>query len=186
MSGFNPANIYTIDIYDEACEFQRNILKTNSIKINAEDYTYKDIPNNEFDIAVMGSLITHLNEEASKSVLISFMNKIINIGFGIITTHGQRSYELLKDSNVYQVSENDRNTLLNDYEKDKFSFYPYRNDHTFEKHTTDVAGDSYGISLIPNSWVEDFCKSNNLLITEHIAAGWDNHQDVYIIQNNQQ
>lgn len=183
-NNFTPSNICAIDIYDESFEFQKNVLKTNSIKINLGDFLYGAVPNNEFDIAVMGSLITHFNEETSKIILKSFMSKITDSGFGIITTHGEVSYELLKLSNIYQISENDRDALIKDYEGNKFGFCRYSENHSFEKHTTDVAGSSYGISLIPDSWIRVFCKTHNLLIIEHLKGGWDNHQDVYIIQKN--
>lgn len=182
VNNFKPSNVCTIDIYDDANEFLSNILKTNSIRIDVGDYLYQDVPNNEFDIAVMGSLITHFNEEASKIILNSFMDKVTNSGFGIITTHGQKSYELLKHSSIYQVSDNARDALINDYEEGKFGFCAYDENHSFEKHTTDVAGSSYGISLIPDSWIRNFCTTHELSIIEHLVAGWDNHQDVYVIQ----
>lgn len=176
-------NITTVDISDEAIEFQSLYFNTQAIKVMSNDFIYKSIPN-DFDIGIMGSLITHFDETYSFTILKNFLNKIKKDGLAIITTHGQKSYELLKQSNIYQISDNDRDLLLKSFEKNEFGFCEYENSHTFEKLTTEITGSSYGISIIPHSWIDNFCKLHGIEITNYIVGGWDNHQDVYILRKN--
>ena len=148
---YSSSNITTVDIYDDALDFQSKTFNTTSIKISIGDFEYKAIKNNYFDLGIMGSLVTHFDEKSSRKIILAFMNKIKTDGIGVITIHGNRSYDMLKEENIYQVSEIDRSDLLQAYNSGKYGFCNYISNHTFEKYTVEATGSSYGISLIPKN-----------------------------------
>ncbi len=73
---FGASNIHTVDIYDASIAFQKEVLQTNVYKVNVGDFTYREIPDGAFKIAVMGSLITHFDEKSASQILKSFSNKL--------------------------------------------------------------------------------------------------------------
>lgn len=142
------------------------------------------IESNSFDIAVMGSLITHLSAVNSRTLLGNFFRILRPGGVAIVTTHGARSRQLIDQQDIYDVGELARQHLLMQYDANEFGFVNYRPNHTFEAKTVDYIGDSYGISLIPDLWMKNIAHGHQMTIVETLVGGWDNHQDVYVMQKN--
>jgi ubiquinone/menaquinone biosynthesis C-methylase UbiE len=183
---FNPQLIHAAEILPAALHFCVEEFKVNGYQVCDPVTEFNNIPDSFFDIAVMGSLITHLSESDSKSVMQHFFKKLKKGGVGIVTTTGIKAHDLLQNSTHYQtvvcqVGEAGRQHLLSSYESNKFGYAKYFRGHTFEQKTVEVVGDSYGYSLIPRKWIEDICVKNNLSILNHVPGGWDNHQDVFFI-----
>ena len=145
-------------------------------------YEFMDIERDWFDVAVLGSLVTLLSDHNARLVMKHFFGKLKNGGIGVITAHGTRSRELLGGSDCYQVGEGAREHLLRAYDAGEFGFVNYLPGHSLEAKTVDYIGASYGISMVPVSWVVDICRELDLKIIDHLAGGWDTHQDVYWIQ----
>lgn len=57
----------------------------------------------------------------------------------------------------------------------------YIPEHSFERKTVDFIGKTYGLSLIPHSWMLDTVTKLGFKVMEYTAGGWDNHQDVFLI-----
>lgn len=140
------------------------------------------IESDAFDVAVMGSLITHLSAVNSQTLLTHFLRVLRSGGEAIVTTHGVRSRELLDGQDIYQVGEAARQHLLRQYDDGQFGFVNYLPDHRSEARTVDYIGDSYGISLIPDAWMQAMAQALQATIVERIVGGWDNHQDVYVLR----
>jgi hypothetical protein len=144
-------------------------------------YEFRNVPDSFFDVAALGSLITHLSGRNARTVMRHFFAKLKPGGVAVVTTHGARSREILGTVDCYQVGHSARVNLLNSYDASQFGFVNYMPDHSLEAKTVDYIGDSYGIALIPHSWVRNFCNESDLTILEHRPGGWDNHQDVFFI-----
>lgn len=178
---FDSHQLTSADVMKDAVDFVSNKFLVNGFVVSEPANEFRGLPENEFDIGLMGSLITHFSEENSRIILSKFLSKIKNDGIAIITTHGHRSYEMLVNKDWFEITDDDYETLKKSYESINYGFVSYASEHTFEKKTVEEVGNSYGISLIPKSWMEDTITGMGYKIIKFYPAGWDNHQDVYFI-----
>jgi SAM-dependent methyltransferase len=178
---YSPEQIHVAEINAHALKFCTDTFNVTGYQVTDPVNEFKNIPDSTFDIAIMGSLITHLSEQNARAVFKHFFKKVKQGGLGVITTHGVRSRELLGESEIYQVGEEARQHLLDNYDANQFGFSAYKNNHVFEKRTVELIGDSYGISLIPKAWIRDVCKESGLSVIKHMPGAWDSHQDVFFI-----
>lgn len=178
---YSPERIHVAEINPQALKFCTDTFGVTGYLVTDPVHEFRNIPDSAFDIAVMGSLITHLSEQNARTVIKYFFNKVKLGGVGVITTTGVKSREILGESCIYQVSEEARQRLLSSYDANQFSFSVYRKNHDFERRTVDLIGESYGISLIPEGWIDDVCKENGLSVVKRIHGAWDSHQDVFYI-----
>ena len=179
---FEPSQIHSADIMIPGVDFCATTFGVHGHHIVEPVYEFKNIQSEKFNVGLMGSLITHLSNFNSRSVMKYFFSKIKKGGFGVVTTHGEKSRVMLEARDCYEVGEEARDFLISKYDSGEFAFVNYRADHSFEKNTVDYIGDAYGISMIPTNWVHEVCESQDLWIEEHIVGGWDDHQDVFFIR----
>ena len=179
---FPAERILACDIMVPAVEFVATKfgVKGHPAEIPVNELT--GIATDNFDIAVMGSLITHLSAVNSHTLLQHFSRVVRPGGIAIVTTHGIRSRQLLGDNDIYEIGEQARQYLIQQYDSGRFGFVNYLPDHSFEAKTVDYIGDSYGISLIPDQWMTEISQTLGLNIIKKIVGGWDNHQDVFFLQ----
>ncbi|PRH41107.1 class I SAM-dependent methyltransferase [Burkholderia vietnamiensis] len=178
---FNAARIHVADIMKPAVDFSQETFGVVGHYIEDPIYEFSGLDNDMFDVALMGSLITHLSEDAAKTVMKHFFMKVKRGGVGVVTTHGVLSRARHAEGDWYQVGNDAREHLMGEYDASRFGFVPYRNDHSSEKRTVEYIGASYGVSLIPEAWMRATCAENGLKVIEYIQGGWDNHQDVFLI-----
>ena len=186
VSKFGSDRVCVAEIMAPAIDFCIRQFGVFGFRVEEPVNEFTNIPDSEFDIAVMGSLITHLSEKDSAAVFRNFFKKLKSGGVGIITTHGERARELMESSSHYQagvcqVTAADKSVLLESYDDGNFGYAKYISDHTFEKKTVDLVGDGYGYSLIPKKWIEKLAKENSLEVKKVLPGGWDCHQDVFFI-----
>lgn len=179
---FPAERILACDIMVPAVEFVASKFGVKGHPAEAPVNELTGIATNTFDVAVMGSLITHLSATNSRTLLQHFSRVLKPGGIAIVTTHGIRSRQLLGDKDVYQVGEEARQHLIQQYDSGRFGFVNYLPDHSFEAKTVDYIGDSYGISLIPDHWISEISQTLGLNIIKSMVGGWDNHQDVFFLQ----
>lgn len=179
---FDPKAVHVADIMKPAVDFCVDTFGVTGHHVVEPVYRFENIPENFFDVAALGSLVTHLSQINSREVMKHFFTRLKDGGVGVVTTHGERSRELLGAGDCYQVGDVARDRLLSAYDAGQYGFVNYRADHSLEAKTVDYIGDSYGIALIPTSWVHDVCRENGVTIVEHRPGGWDNHQDVFLIR----
>jgi SAM-dependent methyltransferase len=178
---FDPKKLHVADIMAPAVDFCVDTFGVTGYAIVDPVYEFQNVPESFFEVAALGSLITHLSGRNSRTVITHFFEKLKPGGVAVVTTHGARSREILGTEDCYQIGESARAHLLSNYDAGQFGFVNYIPDHSLEAKTVDYIGDSYGISLIPHNWVSDVCDENSLTILEYRPGGWDNHQDVYFI-----
>jgi SAM-dependent methyltransferase len=178
---FDPERILVADIMVPAVDYCVEAFGVKGCYIINPVYEFRNVPDASFDVAVLGSLITHLSARNARTAVKYFFNKLKPGAVAVLTTHGARSRKILETVDCYQIGEAARANLLSSYDEGEFGFVNYMPDHSLEAKTVDYIGDSYGISLIPRHWVSDVCEENGLTILEHRPGGWDNHQDVFFI-----
>lgn len=177
-----PATSVTVaDIMKPAVDFTASTFGVHGIVVSEPANEFLNIEDGTFDVAVMGSLITHLSESNTLTVLKHFLAKLDTNGIAVVTSHGARAHEMLVSNTWFEISDADRSTLLSTYESGAHGFVNYDANHRFEKKTVDYVGRSYGVSLIPDSWMRSALDQLGYTIRKHVPAGWDNHQDVYFI-----
>lgn len=183
---FGSDRVLVAEIMAPAIEFCVEQFGVFGYRVTEPVNEFRSIPDADFDVAVMGSLITHLSEENSKIVFSNFFRKLKPGGIGVVTTTGVRARELLEHSAHYQtevcqVGVDGRRHLIDRYDSGQFGYAKYISNHTFEQKTVDLVGDVYGYSLIPKEWVEKMAEANGLKIVKWLPGGWDGHQDVFFI-----
>ncbi|NML34962.1 class I SAM-dependent methyltransferase [Paraburkholderia sp. G-4-1-8] len=182
LDHFDPGRIHVADIMVPAVDFCTSTFGVHGHYVVDPVYEFRNIESSNFDVALLGSLITHLSQVNARSVMNHFFTKLRRGGVAVVTTHGEKSREHLGGSDIYQVGDAARQHLLAAYDANEYGFVNYRADHSLEAKTVDYIGNSYGIAMIPTDWVKDVCRENELTIIEHRPGGWDNHQDVFFIR----
>lgn len=148
--------------------------------LRPDDYELKAITGH-YDVVIMGSLVTHFNEEISKLLVKSALSKLRNQGIFIFTFHGERSYELISENDVYEVGLDGNAALISSYEAGKYGFVTYSPNHNMEKYTASIAPD-WGISITHPEFWHDALRNHQLL--DYQKGYWDDNQDIIAIRKN--
>jgi len=129
-----------------------------------------------YSLIWVGSLFTHLDEEAFSSLLKLLFDSLEPGGILVFTTHGNYSVEIFQrywesDPRGIPVSKEQLQDEL--VKTNGFYFAPYYN------------SEGYGISISLKPYVvnlvENLFKGNAKFVLVN-ERGWDNHQDVFAIQ----
>jgi SAM-dependent methyltransferase len=179
---FSSARVHVADVMKPAVDFCVAEFGVTGYYVERPIYEFRNIEDGRFDAAALASLITHLSNLNARTVMRHFFAKLRLGGVAVVTTHGERSREILGASDCYQIGEGARQHLLASYDEGKYGFVNYRPDHSLETKTVEYIGDSYGIAVIPAVWVQEVCGENGVTILERCPGGWDGHQDVFFIQ----
>jgi SAM-dependent methyltransferase len=123
----------------------------------------------KFDLIWCGSLITHINEQATVGLLRFFYRHLLDGGICVFTTHGQRPLEQIKDkTKTYGLSEQGQEKVLTELQEKGYGYVDYINQS------------GYGVSVVCRSRVLELAKAvgawEEVFYLEH---GWHDLQDVY-------
>lgn len=183
VEAFDRNIIFVADVNNEGVGFCSEMFGVSGAHIIEPTDEFTGVPDNSFDIAVMGSLITHFSESKSKKMVEKFLRKLKSSGVAIITTHGQRASEILmSDANWFELTPQNKSHLIDSWNSERYGFAPYATEHNFEKKTVELVGVQYGISITPHNWMINLIETLGCTLLEYEKGGWDNHQDVYIIK----
>lgn len=165
---FPAARLTGAEIDGAALDFCRTEFGVNSFRSDA-DLGRLSLPE-RFDLIWCGSLLTHVDEAGTASLLRFFCDHLSDRGFCLFTTHGSLSADWLQNGTyAYGLEETARESLLSDY---RASGYGY----------ADYGGGSggYGISVASPSRIAELARAagawRKILFLEH---GWDRHQDLH-------
>lgn len=178
---FPPQQIDVADIMAPCVQYVSSTFGVRGIQVVQPVNQFYNILDRRYSVAAMGSLITHLSESNTRTVVAHFLDKLAAGGVAVITTHGQRSHDALLAGNWFDVSLGDRTTLLKAYANQGHGFANYSTAETFEKKTVETVGDAYGVSLTHKDWMFELATDLGYSVIEFIQGGWDNHQDVFFI-----
>ena len=122
-----------------------------------------------FDLIWCGSLITHIDEQASRNLLQFFHDHLSDQGMCMFTTHGQRSIDWIQTKKAtYGLTEGAQQEIIRGFQLKGYGYADYPNQSGF------------GISAVSHQRILDLANGvgrwSETMFLEH---GWDNHQDVY-------
>ncbi|KQT85140.1 class I SAM-dependent methyltransferase [Aurantimonas sp. Leaf443] len=182
---FAPASITAADAMEPAVDFCVEEFGVTGVVVRPPLNGFNEVEDDRYDVAAMGSLVTHLGEADAIEVLANFGRKVAPSGIAIVTTHGVRAYDLLCKGTWHadQIDKTGLDSLKAAYEGDGFGFVRYRGDHVFERKTADSVGETYyGVSLIRREWLVNRMTENGFALDTMMEGGWDNHQDVFVFR----
>lgn len=179
---FSPDHLVVADAMPGAVRFCMEQFGVSGIEVTTPVNELRGVPDSTFHVAAMGSLITHLDEESSRTVIANFLGKLTTGGVAVITTHGKRAREILfSDGGWFEMLPEDRELLKDASRQGRYGYVKYAPCHTFERKTVETVGDHYGISLIPYEWMVDAIVDLGFSVIEYFEGGWDKHQDVFLV-----
>jgi len=123
----------------------------------------------KFDLIWCGSLLTHIDENATTDLLRFFHRHLLVEGICIFTTHGQRAVEMIKDKRkTFPLVDKNQQKLLRDFQEEGYGYADYLNQT------------GYGISAVTRSRMVELARGvgtwEEVFFLDH---GWHGLQDVY-------
>ena len=164
---FRDADIWCGEIDARALTFCARTFGARAVT-SSHDVDEIDIPG-RFDLIWCGSLLTHLNADATTAFLRLFCDHLADAGLCVFTMHGRRSLEWIKSrTRSYGLSDEARNRLLLEFDARGYGHVRY------------AAQAEYGVSIAATRWVDAAASRagpwTRVMFKEQ---GWDDHQDVY-------
>ena len=162
---FPNSDIIGGEIETAALEFCRRAFSATALlsSINLSDLSLPQ----RFDLIWCGSLMTHIDEQATIDLLRFFHDHLADQGLCIFTTHGQRSIERIQSKKTtYGLTEEAQHKVLRDFQAKGYGYADYPNQS------------GYGISTVSRSRIVELARGvgmwHEVFFVEH---GWDDHQD---------
>lgn len=125
-----------------------------------------------FDLIWVGSLITHLNEDAIMGYISLFRHLLEPDGHVVFTTHGDYVVERLKNGDFhYDLNKEKIASIIAGYEEGGYGYEDYPT----------WAG--YGVSATSAAWLRPRVEAlGRMKFRAHLPKHWDDHQDVWCFQ----
>ncbi len=164
---FPDAEITAAELDIETLDFCNRMF---SVKPLLSDIDFRKLKlSGKFDLIWCGSLVTHINENATIDLLRFFHDHLSPGGLCVFTAHGLNSVDGIRDkSQTYGLTSSAQATLLSQFHQRRYGYADYKNHR------------GYGISVVSHErmlaitlgigrWNE----------TSFLEQGWDSHHDVY-------
>lgn len=165
------ASVFVADLDEYGVDFCVKTFGATKLQSNI-DFDKLDFKR-KFDLIWVGSLITHLPQENTKSFLNFVSRHLSKRGFGVITSHGAfvagRCFESTTD--IYGLKLEKVRMLYDQYLICGYGFQPYEHN------------ESYGISVISRAWIENAVANAGMAVIKYDDHSWDNHQDTFSVRN---
>lgn len=128
-----------------------------------------------FDLIWVGSLITHLDAEATRSFFGFLARHLGSDGNAVVTSHGAfvAGRLFLSQRPLYGLSMAEEAGILADYQASGHGYCQY------------PMQDGYGISLASRHWLRNAAAAAGLAVASHEDHAWDNHQDVLVLRHSE-
>ena len=164
---FPAAAITVSEIDGKALEFCRRTFSVQATPSHERLRELEDI--GRFDLVWCGSLITHVDRDATANLLAFFRRQLGPGGVCVVTTHGPRSAEWIEArTETYRLSPAAQRELLAQFHQGGYGYVDYERRR------------GYGVSLISRQRMLEIAAGvgnwRNACYLEH---GWAEHQDVY-------
>lgn len=169
-AAFPEAEITACDIIEDAVNFCYTEFGVEPV-LSRPDVLNVDFGGRLYDIIWSGSFFTHLPMHRFKQALELFSRSLVPGGIAIFTTHGRFSSEY--GSDVYLPPELFANAGST-YRATGFGYADY--DHRYSVN-------EYGVTLSSPAFVTKMLEGDtSLSLVSYIERGWDDHQDVVVLQ----
>lgn len=159
------ASLAACDLDEHAVAFCAKRFGAQGVRSSA-DLASLDLPG-PFDLVWCGSLVTHLDADASAALLALFARSLAPEGVAVVTTHGALVADRLRSgSDTYQLDPEAARAAVESFDATGFGYagYPWS------------AG--YGVSISSPDWIARAAAEAGLRVTHVAERGWDDHQDV--------
>jgi SAM-dependent methyltransferase len=164
---FPDAEIAACEVEDAAVDFCGAAFNVKSVLSNI-DFN-KVLLSGTFSLIWCGSLITHIDENATIVLLKLFYRHLAPGGVCVFTTHGRRSAQWIEQGKqTYDLSAIAQKKILSEFYEEGYGFANYEN----------LSG--YGISVVSHDRMSAVAKSvGHWQECFFMERGWTDHQDVY-------
>jgi SAM-dependent methyltransferase len=164
---FSAAEIIAAEMDPVALDFCRRAFSVRSIPSHERFRTLTIAQ--RFDLIWCGSLITHIEENATAELLTFFRDHLSPGGVCVFSTHGRRSAQWVRErTRTYGLNADAQRQLLSQFDETGYGYADYRNHR------------GYGVSLVSHERMVEIArhvgKWREACFLEH---GWFHHQDVY-------
>lgn len=165
---FPQAHVHCLELDPHAVEFCKKSFGVDS-SLSQKDFARIRLTQS-FDLVWCGSLITHLDENRTQSLLHCINQHLNPGGLCVFTTHGDQVKEILSAGRLsYSLTAQQIESLLGQYGQTGFGYTEYEPER-----------DGYGFSLTRCSKIREIAdKVGGWSCRRFEATGWDGHQDVY-------
>jgi SAM-dependent methyltransferase len=165
------AELFVADLDEpgaEFCEAEFDATKLQSTPRFSEiDFGRK------FDLIWVGSLITHLDSQATSDFFDFLSRHLTDQGSAVVTSHGSfvAGRLFLSERPLYGLSLEAEAGILADYMRTGYGYNHY------------PMLDGYGVSVVSRRWIRDAAGRAGLSVVSHEDHAWDNHQDVVVLRH---
>ncbi|MGQ0622860.1 MAG: class I SAM-dependent methyltransferase [Panacagrimonas sp.] len=122
-----------------------------------------------YDLIWAASVLTHLPEDASVTLLKKFLSWLAPNGVCIVTTHGRRMRENLVERRLRYIDEKKEAAFLAELEQHGYAYAPYQ-------------GQKIGVSASTIAWIMRTLRETGSRVVSVGEHAWDKHQDVIAFQ----
>lgn len=166
-AAYADADLYVSDVREDSLTFCAETLGANAWKSDGDFAAM--IPPRTFDLIWCGSLATHLSEDGSRALLRSFHEWLAPRGIAIVTFHGRRVLENMRDKRLSYISETKQLPLLTALAARGYGYVPYD-------------AQPMGCSVNSLQWLVSEAMTLGDRVVCISENAWDNHQDVFAFQ----
>lgn len=126
-----------------------------------------------FDLIWVGSLITHLDAEATRSFFRFVSRHLSSEGSAVVSSHGAfvAGRLFLAQRPLYGLTAAEEAGILAAYQASGYGYCQY------------PMQQGYGISLASRNWIRQAAAECGLIVASHEDHAWDNHQDVVVLRH---
>jgi SAM-dependent methyltransferase len=171
-AAYPNSTVYVADLDEEGADFCASVLGCTKLTSNEKfDGINFGI---QFDLIWVGSLVTHLRDQDTKSFLAFIARHLSPEGVAIVSVHGAfvagRLLEAsFRAAGIYGLDADSTRQVLSGYLSSGYGYAPY-------PHNA-----QYGISAAKREWVTAAVTEAGLRVNRQVDHAWDNHQDVFAI-----
>ena len=124
----------------------------------------------QFDLIWVGSLITHLPQQATRDFIAFALRHLSPRGVAVVSAHGSFSAGRMYAGDNYGIEPNDARQMMHEYFATGYGYADYP--------TAKAESTSYGISLTSRRWIKSSIVEAGGDVLSYCEHAWDCHHDV--------
>lgn len=169
-AAYPDAELFVADLDEPGADFCAAEFGATKL-VSTPDFNAIDF-GRRFDLVWVGSLITHLDAQATRSFFGFIARHLATDGSAVVSSHGAfvAGRLFLSARPLYGLSMAEEAGILADYQASGYGYCQY------------PMQDGYGISLASRHWIRDAAAAAGLAVVSHEDHAWDNHQDVVVLR----
>lgn len=164
------AELFVSDLDEPGADFCAAEFRATKLT-SSSDFTEIDW-GRKFDLIWVGSLITHVDAQATRDFFDFLARHLSPEGSAVVTSHGPfvAGRLFLAGRSLYGIDPQYEAAILADYFASGYGYHDY------------PLQEGYGISLASRRWISDAAGLAGLSVASHRDHAWDNHQDVVVFR----